>query len=319
MGIIKNINNDLLDESELQVTLHGMKSALINDILNKIKELSHTHENVIISGEPGTGKRWIAKFMYILEQNPKSGFYYLSCEQLKSSEVGQISDEIIQEHKKYLPNKYKYNNKKDQFYELTSEVQLRMLEAILEIQKFCANRISSKEDCIRFIFTMNGDYLKSNTKEYVWTYLIELLNPISVVIPPLREHREDIFPLAKLFLEQQKKEGYRESEPQRDLQISHQALHKCISYSWPGNIRQLKNAMIHAYFSCKDDIILPKDLPSSIDSFPIYYSTTSDKNKSWSFIKAERKLLKRSSILQKDKISEASIRSMLKKIIKISR
>lgn len=319
MGIIKKVQHNLLDDAELQVTLHGMKSALINDILNKIKELSQTHENVIITGEPGTGKRWIAKFMHISEENPRSEFYYLSCEQLKASEIGQISDEIIQELNKYLPQNYKCNILIDHFSELSSEVQLQLLEAILEIQKFCRNRISSKENCIRFIFTMNGDYLKSNTKEYVWTYLIELLDPISMVIPPLREHREDIFPLAKLFLEQQKKGESRGTEPGRDLQISHQALHKCISYTWPGNIRQLKNAMIHAYFSCKDDVILPKDLPSSIDSFPIYYSTTSDKNKSWSFIKAERKLLKRSTILQKDALSKASIRSMLKKIIKKSR
>jgi transcriptional regulator with PAS, ATPase and Fis domain len=84
------------------------------------------------------------------------------------------------------------------------------------------------------------------------------LNVIPVVLPPLRERREDISALAEHFLRQNgQKQG-------RRLRLSAEAIDKLLRYPWPGNVRELENAMERTAILAQNDIIAVDDLPAQV-------------------------------------------------------
>ncbi len=317
MCIIKNINSNLVTEAELDVTLNQMESNLMNDILDKIVDLAHSDSNIIITGEPGTGKHWFSKLIFALDTNPDSTLYHLSCDQHKSLDALNISEQEEDELYKVFSNNGKSIVLIDNFSELSTDAQVLLLEYLVRVQDFFKNHALTDKNSVRFIFTMQNHWNKSNTKSYVWSYIFDLLNPISVVIPPLREHREDIYPFVNLFIKQQMEQHNWDSGSSRNLTISDQALYRCIAYDWPGNIRQLKNAITHAYYGTKGNVIQPEDLPVSIEMSSFY--TCSENSRSWSYINAERKLFNMSNSHTSNKLFDMNITSILKNIITTNR
>ena len=87
------------------------------------------------------------------------------------------------------------------------------------------------------------------------------MNVVSVSVPPLREHREDIPLLAIHFA---RKYAQRLSRPFKGISPDARAL--LVSYSWPGNVRELENAIEHALVMGSSDSILPRDLPDSLSN-----------------------------------------------------
>ncbi len=83
------------------------------------------------------------------------------------------------------------------------------------------------------------------------------LSVLKVAIPPLRQRDNDVFSLAEFFIQ---KYNWRSKLPK----ISHDTKIKFMEYSWPGNIRQLENAIIYALNVSEDELILPKHLPDEI-------------------------------------------------------
>lgn len=317
MCIIKNINYNLVTEAELDVTLHQMESNLMNDILHKIIDLAHSDSNIIITGEPGTGKHWFSKLIFALDESPDSTLYHLSCDHLKTRDTFQISEQTEDDLYKVFSKNGKGIVLIDNFSELTTDAQVLLLEYLVRVQELHKAQDLTDKNGIRFIFTMQNHWNRSNTKSYIWSYLFDLLNPISVVIPPLREHREDIYPFTNLFIRQQMEQHNWDSGSSRNLKISDQALYRCITYDWPGNIRQLKNAITHAYYGTKGDIIQPDDLPVSIEMSSFY--TCSENSRSWSYINAERKLFNMSNTHTSNKLFDMNIASILKNIITTNR
>jgi DNA-binding NtrC family response regulator len=87
--------------------------------------------------------------------------------------------------------------------------------------------------------------------------LLYRLNAVTIHLPPLRERREDILPLAQHFADRVVRPG---SQP---VSFSREALQLLEQYSWPGNIRELENAVVRAVALC-DRIVRPEDLPERI-------------------------------------------------------
>lgn len=310
MSIIKEIKCDKISRPELEAALNNMESNLMIDILNKIIELSKTDSHVIISGEPGTGKEWIARLICQLNENSDHDFGYLSCDQLKLSDLNDVSDKDITNTFGFLGQNRFLTVVVDNYSELNSEEQLLLLTSLIKLQE------SVPESKIRYIFTVQKHWETNGSNNIVWPYIYDLLNPISIMVPPLREHREDIAPLVNLFIGQHL-EGDHKGSAEEAIKISDQALYKCISYDWPGNVRQLKNAITHAYYSTKGDVIQPEDLPISIE-MSSFYTCSVENNKSWSFINAKRGLLNKSLIQDtQDKDGELILefKNILKRII----
>ena len=90
--------------------------------------------------------------------------------------------------------------------------------------------------------------------------LLYRLNAVTLHLPPLRERPEDIVPLAKFFVERMTPAG---GPP---ISFSREALQLLQSYDWPGNIRELENAIVRAAALC-DQVIRPEDLPERVRGF----------------------------------------------------
>lgn len=287
MSVLINLNQTEIPLNEVEVTLEHLESRLMIDILQKVITLSKTNSNVVISGEAGTGKEWIAKLICQLDCENYNYLAHLSFDHLKLEDLQEnvFQEMALELNKDSEPNKIALII--DNFSDLEPIGQLNLISKLIKF------RDQSDIESVRFIFIVQKEWLKGASNNLVWPYICELLNPVSILIPPLREHREDIIPLVGLFIAQHQK-SFDFNETGEAIQISDQALYKCINYEWPGNLRQLKNAITHACYSKKGEIIQPEDLPISIDVSHLY----TDQNvafRNLSFQNAERQLIKRKS------------------------
>jgi DNA-binding NtrC family response regulator len=113
----------------------------------------------------------------------------------------------------------------------------------------------------RLILSICQDAFEDLAKTDVWDQLLELLNPISIMLPPLRERKEDIPALIKTFLAEAKTTEL----AWHNLSIAPEAVNKCMIYSWPGNVRQLKNAILQGSVLSHGKTIESHHLPFSMN------------------------------------------------------
>jgi DNA-binding NtrC family response regulator len=119
------------------------------------------------------------------------------------------------------------------------------------------------------------------------------LHVVTIHLPPLRERKEDIPLLVNYFIKK-----YATLQRVTINSISQEALHLLLLYNWPGNIRELENAIEHAIAFCTSDVIIPKNLPQNLIEgetpsgiFPIELSTIDSLDLQETLCEAERKLL----------------------------
>jgi DNA-binding NtrC family response regulator len=123
------------------------------------------------------------------------------------------------------------------------------------------------------ILSFNQESYRDLINSSVWATLLANLDPVVVMLPPLRERKEDIPILINSFL----KEIKDQNSEYNNLSISPQALYDCFNYSWPGNIRQLKNAIFQGAILSYGQMIKSEHLPFTM-SWDLQYKLNSDKN-----------------------------------------
>ena len=112
---------------------------------------------------------------------------------------------------------------------------------------------------VRVIAASNRDVEEEVKAERFRQDLFYRLNAVSIVLPPLRERKEDILPLARSFAE-------RVYSLNAGVTFSPEALAFLERYPWPGNIRELENAVVRAVALC-DGLIRPQDLPDRVRNY----------------------------------------------------
>jgi DNA-binding NtrC family response regulator len=112
---------------------------------------------------------------------------------------------------------------------------------------------------VRVIAATNRDVEREMREGHFRQDLLYRLNAVTLHLPPLRERSEDIMPLARRFAQRSKRAG------ERPVSFSREAIHILESYNWPGNIRELENAIVRATALC-DGIVHPEDLPERISN-----------------------------------------------------
>jgi transcriptional regulator with PAS, ATPase and Fis domain len=140
--------------------------------------------------------------------------------------------------------------------------QVKLLR-VLEEKRFepVGDSNSVKVD-IRVIASTNSPLLEKVDKGEFRKDLYYRLKVLEINLPPLRKRREDIPLLVDFFLSL-----YREQIQKPIESVSETALQSLMAYPWPGNIRELKHAMEHAFIVCHENRIQRKDLPLEIQNF----------------------------------------------------
>ncbi len=241
-------------------------SSLMKDIFKKVKSIARLEKHVILIGEIGVGKKRLAHAIHNYSNRSGGPFHSFYCIDINEAEFKEAFWEHIYFENEHLQIKYDVLEKSgggilylDQFSELSSSFMLNVIDSYIRgcKQLFKYNPALSP----RLIISISQDAFQCLTKTEVWSKLLKSLNPVSIMLPPLRERKEDIPLLIKTFLEEA-----RESEPDwSNLNMSQKAINECILYSWPGNVRQLKNAIIQGAVLSHGEVIESHHLPFSMN------------------------------------------------------
>jgi len=150
----------------------------------------------------------------------------------------------------------------DEITETTPAFQVKLLRVLQqgEIRRVGSNQIVKVN--VRVIAASNRDVEQEVKDGRFRNDLFYRLNAVSIKLPPLRERREDIPPLAQSFAE-------RVFSLSPKVRFAPEALALLQRYNWPGNIRELENAVVHAAAMC-DGIIRAQDLPERVRNTPAY-------------------------------------------------
>jgi two-component system response regulator AtoC len=220
------------------------QSPAMKRILQDLDKIAKSHASVFITGESGTGKEVIAGAIHERSSRAQHPFIKVNCaaipETLVESEFfGHERGSFTGAHIKKT-GRFELADKGtlllDEVTEIPLVLQPKLLRAIQE-QEF--ERVGGTRPIkvnLRFLATSNRNMQEAIETKVFREDLFYRLNVVPIQIPPLRERREDILPLAHYFLERFCKENHKPIKT-----FTEKAAKKLIDYPWPGNVRELAN------------------------------------------------------------------------------
>src|SRR6188474_2131260 len=247
--------------------LIGM-SPPISDLREEIDRVARTDAKVLITGESGTGKEVVARQIYALSNRSSRAFAPVNCaglpETLLESELfGHVRGSFTGAYRD-KPGKLETAHMGTIFLDEVGEMTLRMQGMLLrfletgELQKVGADG-STRHVNVRVIAATNRDLRELVTRGVFREDLFYRLNVIHIMVPPLRERRQDIPLLVNQFLSQ-----FATANRTHMLTMSPEAMNTLIAYSWPGNVRELENAMERLVVTLQGNTIESEHLPPEI-------------------------------------------------------
>ena len=248
------------------IELVGRSQAFI-EVMKQVGRVSNTNLPVFLTGESGTGKELVASAIHRRSGRMEKPFVAVNC--------GAIPAELIEaELFGHVKGSFTGADRDrrglweeadggtvflDEITETTPSFQVKLLRALQmgEIRRVGANQTLKVN--VRVIAASNRNVEQEVASGRFRNDLFYRLNAVSIVLPPLRERPEDIPPLAQSFADR----VYSLSPP---VKFSAEALAMLERYSWPGNIRELENAVVRAVAMC-DGTIRVKDLPQRVRDY----------------------------------------------------
>jgi len=248
------------------------RSKMMERVINIISGLKESDCNVLLTGESGVGKGLVARLIHDTGHRADNVFLALNCatftEELLASELfgyekgaftGAVTSkqgliEIANNGTLFL----------DEIAEMSSALQAKLLKVIEDREFFRLGGTKPRRVDVRFIAATNQNITTLVQNGNFRTDLYYRLNVMDIYIPPLRERKEDIPLLAKYFLKKHSAKANKRIEG-----FSQKAMDVFMSYSFPGNVRELENIIERAVILEKTSLIKPENLPQSINLFAI--------------------------------------------------
>jgi two-component system response regulator PilR (NtrC family) len=271
---------NLLLKAEFRVQ-HGLDrivgvSAIMAKVFDLVRSVAGTSSTIIVQGESGTGKELVAKAVHALSPRREAPFVSVNCaavpENLLESELfGHMKGAFTDAHqtkKGLFETAHRGTLLLDEVGEMPLPMQVKLLRALQERR---VRRVGANEEVevdVRVIAATNRSLENLVRERRFREDLYYRLNVIPIVVPPLRERREDIPLLAAHFLARFSQEM---SKPVK--KISEQAMGRLMQYAWPGNVRELENVIERAVALETTPVVLPDRLPESLLSAPVAPST----------------------------------------------
>lgn len=267
------------EDRKSMTTFYGIigHSKSMQQIFELIKEISESDAAVLVQGESGTGKEMIANAIQATSRRKGKPFVKVNCsvfpENLLASELfGHVKGAFIDAIKD-RPGRFELADGGTIFLDEVAEMPLQtQIQLLRVLQEGAFERVGEslpRKTNVRVIAATNIDIEKALNTGKLREDLYYRLNVIPVVIPLLKERKEDIPYLVKYFIEDFSK-VYR-----KDINdITNFALDILMNYNWPGNVRELENVIEYAIVRTKDmQIITKESLPYSLGHLPITKKT----------------------------------------------
>jgi two-component system, NtrC family, response regulator AtoC len=280
MAITKAIKTLEMEKKISGLLNEPSRSFKVGDIVANNKEMkevfkiigvvSQSKTTVLVQGESGTGKELIAKVIHH-NTSPDEPYIAVNCsaivETLLESELfghekGSFTGAITRKLGKFELARYG-TVFLDEISEMSLNLQAKLLRVLQEME---FERVGGRDRVkvnARIIAATNKD-LKTMVKEGKFRDdLFYRLNIVAIVLPPLRERREDIPYLVDYLLAKINKELHK-----RVIGISNEMMEIFMKYRWPGNVRELENLLTRAVVVAKGQVLSRSDFPELIDDAP---------------------------------------------------
>jgi DNA-binding NtrC family response regulator len=243
------------------------KNPRMHQVFELINNVAGTTTTVLIEGETGTGKEQVAKAIHLASASHRQGpLVAINCAALPEN---LLESELFGHEKGAFTSAVSQRRGRfeladggtlflDEVGDIPASMQAKLLRVLQERRFERVGGTESIEVDVRVIGATNRSLLKLVKEGTFREDLYYRLNVVKIDLPPLRDRPEDIPLLATHFTQKYA----RPNEPPK--QISPQAMEALLNYRWPGNIRELENAIERACVTCRGDAIRPEDLPPDV-------------------------------------------------------
>jgi Nif-specific regulatory protein len=263
---LESENQRLQAEIHIEHQMVG-ESARMREVYQFIAKAAPTDSTVLLRGESGTGKELVARAIHGNSRRANQPFLAINCaaitdplleSELFGHEKGAFTGAITQKKGK-LEVADGGTLFLDEIGELSPPVQAKLLRVLQGRQFERVGGVRPIRVDIRLIAATNKDLEEAIRDGAFRQDLYYRLNVLSLLLPPLRDRREDISLLASYFASK-----YADKSRRKLIGISPEARACLMNYHWPGNVRELENAIERAVVLGSADYILPEDLPETV-------------------------------------------------------
>jgi two-component system, NtrC family, response regulator HydG len=254
-------------ERDFQIDNLVAKSGRMRQVIETVRLVAKSDATVLIEGESGTGKELVARAVHANSRRSKQSFVAINCgampETLLESELfGYLKGAFTgagETRKGLFEQAHEGTIFLDEIGETSPAFQVKLLRALQEgeIRRVGDNQPITVD--VRVIAASNQDIRGLVDAGRFRKDLYYRVNVILIQIPPLRDRREDIVPLAEFFLQ---RKSEKRSGPTPGL--SREATKLLENYSWPGNVRELENVIERSLVLANSAAIEPADLPPEL-------------------------------------------------------
>ncbi|WP_051315319.1 sigma-54-dependent Fis family transcriptional regulator [Algoriphagus terrigena] len=248
-------------------------SAAMQEVYGSLEAVSATDTSVLLLGETGTGKELLARAIHNCSDRKKRLMVKVNCasipENLIESELFGHEKGAFTGAQERRIGKFELANHGtlflDEIGELPLHLQPKLLRALQEREIERVGGSGTIQVNVRIIAATNRHLEKAVQEGSFRSDLFYRLNVFPVLVPPLRDRKEDISTLAAHFLHK-----YAQQTGRNVTSISSSAMKSLMAYSWPGNVRELEHLLERSVLLCKGnvlkDIILPSERNLGADS-----------------------------------------------------
>jgi len=233
-------------------------------LLETVAQVAPTEATVLITGDSGTGKEMIAGAIHF--NSPRKGFPFVKINCAAITET-LLESELFGHEKGAFTGAYKRKEGKfsqahrgtlflDEISEMSQAMQVKLLRVLQERE---LTRVGGEEVLridVRLIAATNKDLLREIESHRFRDDLYYRLNVVNLIVPPLRDRREDIPLLAQHFLRH-----FAEKNRKNMKGFTPQAMDRLLRYDWPGNVRELMNVVERGVVLARSEFIDEEQLP----------------------------------------------------------
>lgn len=241
----------------------------IRTIMQEIQQAARSRSTILLRGESGTGKELVARALHKFSERHDQAFVKLNCaalpESLLESELFGHERGAFTGALKTRRGRFEMADKGtlflDEIGDISLSTQVKLLRVLQErsFERVGGNRSITVD--VRIIAATNVDLEEAVRTRHFREDLYYRLHVVPIVLPPLRERKEDVPLLVGHFLQRFNAENH------KALKISSAAMDLIVGYDWPGNVRELENCVERMVVMARREIIAPEDVPLPVNRY----------------------------------------------------
>ncbi len=261
---LRKVSKTRTAQSAIEIDRQGKivgQSVTMQMVYQMIGRAAVSDETVLILGESGTGKELVSQLIHQNSPRAENPFVVFDCgaippSLIESALFGHVKGAYTDA---YTSRKGKFEQADtgtiflDEIGELPAEVQMKLLRVLQEREVEPVGSNERRTVNVRIIAATNRKLEQAVEQKLFREDLYYRLNVVPIVLPPLRERKEDIPELVSLFTRR-----FVEEYSLPDIGVSSEVLQQLTAYEWPGNVRELENAIKRALVMCAGQMLLPE-------------------------------------------------------------